>query len=150
MKIIGVALIYIRFVLGFAIIALPICLNGYCKYSFIWYDFGIIKKDPDAPVSCIAPGDCPFTNKTHYSFVDRSSKGVKMYRAVQLNLADRRHVRKALQPFTADTKINDELVRRFAHHNGRMKKEIVAWVLRDFQKVNTQATVGDVRVALQL
>ncbi|MBS1986481.1 hypothetical protein JST99_00925 [Candidatus Dependentiae bacterium] len=150
MKSASIALGCIGFMLGFGMIVMPVSLSSYCKYSFIWYDFGIIKKDPNAPVYCIAPGDRPFTNKIHYSFIDTSNKGVKMYRSVQLNLADRRHLRKALEPFTAETKVNDELITRFAHHNGRMKKEIVAWILRDFQKVKAQATVGDVRVALRL
>jgi len=125
-------------------------LNGYCKYSFIWYDFGIIKKDPNDPIFCVAKGSCPFKHAAHYGFVDQATKGVKVYRAVRLNLADLRHVRKGLEAFAPDTKITDDLIAQFCNNNGRMKKEIVCWILRDFQKVKAQATVGDVRTTLRL
>lgn len=126
-------------------------LNGYCKYSFIWYDFGIVKKDPNESVFCVAKGSCPFKHAAHYGFVDEAAtKGVKVYRTVQLNLADRRHLRKGLEPFSSDTKITDDLIAQFSSNNGRMKKQVVGWVLRDFEKVKNQATIGDVRTALRL
>lgn len=127
-------------------------INGYCKYSFIWYDFGIIKKDPNEPVFCVAKGASPFKHATHYGFVDQAAKGVKIYRTVQLNLADLRHVRKALQSFSADTKIADltpELCQG-PFCCSRPRKKIVCWILRDFEKVKNQATVGDVRATLRL
>lgn len=125
-------------------------INGYCKYSFIWYDFGIIKKDPNDPVFCVAKGACPFKHAAHYGFVDNQAKGVKVYRTVRLNLADLRHVRKGLEAFAPNTKITDDLIAQFSNNKWRMKKQVVGWVLRDFQKVKTQATVGDVRTILRL
>lgn len=134
----------------FSCLFLTTVLNGYCKYSFIWYDFGIIKKDPKESVFCVAKGSCPFKHTAHYGFVDQATKGVKVYRTVRLNLADRRHVRKGLEAFAPDTKITDDLIARLSNNNGRMKKQITGWVLRDFQKVKDPATVGDVRTTLRL
>lgn len=131
----------------------PLLTHGYRKYSFIWYDFNIVQKSADTPVLCTAKGSCkescPFTHKTHYGFFDQIN-GTKVYRSVQLNLADRRHVRKGLRPFADDTKITDDLIAQFCKRNGRMKIEIVGWVLRDFQRAHHQATVGDIRTTLCL
>lgn len=128
-------------------------INGYCKYSFIWYDFGIIKKDPNEPMFGVAKGSCPFKHAAHYGFVDQAAtKGVKVYRTVRLNMADLRHVRKALKPFSADTKIAD-LIPELCQGPfccARPRKKIVCWILRDFEKVKDHATVGDVRAILRL
>ena len=127
-------------------------INGYCKYSFIWYDFGIIKKDPNDPVFCVAKGASPFKHAAHYGFVDHAAKGVKVYRTVRLNLADVRHIRKALKPFSSDTKIT-ELIKQLCHDRckcARAKQKSVCWILHDFEKVKEQVTVGDVRSTLRL
>ena len=127
-------------------------INGYCKYSFIWYDFGIIKKDPNDHVFCVAKGARPFKHAAHYAFVDHAEKGVKVYRTVQLNLADLRHVRKALKPFSSETKIAD-LIPELCQGPfccARPRKKIICWILHDFEKVKDQATVGYVRATLRL